>query len=94
MAFTGLNPDSNFGSEQSQGSAFYGHLVTLIFVGTGLLLQKLLNLTNLRKDFQKNSMSMIGISMLIFWSLPSMLWKNLPANLMVILKCLFYLEFV
>ena len=53
MAFTGLNPDSNFGSEQSQGSAFLWTFgVTLIFVGTGLLLHKLLNLTNLRKDFQ------------------------------------------
>ena len=72
MAFSGLNPDSNLGSEQSQGSAFLWTFgVTLIFVGTGLLLQKFLNLTNLRKDFQKRiSMSMIGVSMLIFWSLP------------------------
>ena len=72
MALSGVNSDSNFGSEQSQGSAFLWTLgVTLVFIGTGLLLQKFLGRTNLRKDLQKRiSMSMIGISMLIFWSLP------------------------
>lgn len=72
MAIYGLNPDSDFGNEQSQSSAFLWTFgVTLIFIGFGLLIQKLLNLSKLRKDFQKRiSMSFIGISMLIFWSLP------------------------
>jgi putative ABC transport system permease protein len=71
VALLGFDSDHGIQNFGIGNSALFSIGTTLIIIGFGLVLRRLLDRRGYREEFQKRvSMSAIGLGMLIFWGLP------------------------
>ncbi len=71
VALLGFSPEHGIKGFGVENAALFTSGTTLIIIGAGLALRRLLDRRGYREEFQKRvSMSFIGIAMLIFWGLP------------------------
>ncbi|MFB3103505.1 MAG: ABC transporter permease, partial [Pseudomonadales bacterium] len=71
LALSGLHPDKQVLGWAQGSAALWTMGVTLVIIGSGLIIRRLLDRRGSREEFQKRvSMSFIGVVMLVFWGLP------------------------
>jgi putative ABC transport system permease protein len=70
-ALAGFHPDKGIEGLASDQAALFSGGVTVMIIGLGLILRRLLERRGYREEFQKRvSMTFIGATMLIFWGSP------------------------
>ena len=71
VALAGFHPDNGIKGFGIESAALFTSGTTLLIIGTGLMVRRVLERRGYREEFQKRvSMTLIGIAMLIFWGLP------------------------
>jgi putative ABC transport system permease protein len=71
MAISGFLPEKGIDGYGLGNAAIFTSGISLIIIGLGLMMRRLLDRRGYREEFQKRiSMSFIGITMLVFWGLP------------------------
>ena len=82
LAVSGLDPDKGVDNFAYDSAALVSLGVTLSIVSTGLIVRRILVYRGYREEFQKRvSMSLIGLIMLAFYSLPFDALENLTGEL-------------
>lgn len=82
LAVSGLDPDKGVDNFAYDSAALVSLGVTLSIVSTGLIVRRILAYRGYREEFQKRvSMSLIGLIMLAFYSLPFDALENLTGEL-------------
>lgn len=71
MALAGMHPDKGIEGLAIDNAALWTMGVTILIIGLGLIMRRVLDRRGYRQEFQKRvSMTFIGLAMLIFWGLP------------------------
>ncbi|MDA1279305.1 MAG: FtsX-like permease family protein [Chloroflexi bacterium] len=71
LALTGMHPEKGIEGLASNNAALWSVGVTLMIIGVGLGMRRILDRRGYREEFQKRvSMTFIGLAMLVFWGLP------------------------
>jgi putative ABC transport system permease protein len=71
IALLGFDPEFGIKGFGVKNAALFTSGTTLIIIGLGLIMRRLLDRRGFREEFQKRvSMTSIGVAMLIFWGLP------------------------
>ncbi len=82
LAFAGLDPEKGVDNFAYDSAALVSVGVTLSIVSTGLMLRRILAYKGYREEFQNRvSMSLIGLTMLTFYSLPFDALENITGEL-------------
>ena len=82
LAVSGLDPDKGVDNFAYDSAALVALGVTLSIISTGLIVRRILAYRGYREEFQKRvSMSLIGLIMLAFYSLPFDALENLTGEL-------------
>ena len=82
LAFAGLDPEKGVDNFAYDSAALVAVGVTLSIVSIGLMVRRILAYRGYREEFQKRvSMSLIGLAMLTFYSLPFDALENITGEL-------------
>ena len=82
LAISGLDPEKGVENFAYDSAALLALGVTLSIVSTGLIVRRILAYRGFREEFQKRvSMSLIGLIMFVFYSLPFDALENLTGEL-------------
>ena len=82
LAVSGLDPDKGVENFAYDSAALVALGVTLSIISTGLIVRRILAYRGYREEFQKRvSMSLIGLIMFVFYSLPFDALENLTGEL-------------